>query len=114
VSACSPTAAIPAPTISPWSSSSICSAKVFGSLPSCADGDPLFALADLGDPELGSFSLAEKTAVLLPFGMGDRADILFATDLPLSVWAEAARQAGSIRGAERILLSAARSGQDDG
>ena len=32
-----------------------------------------------------------------------------ATDLPLSVWTEAARQAGSIRAAERIAASIARS-----
>ncbi|RJG46209.1 DUF2958 domain-containing protein [Mesorhizobium sp. DCY119] len=72
-----------------------------------ADGDTLFGLADLGYPELGSFSLLEMTAVRLPFGMGIERDILFATDLPLSVWAEAARQAGSIRAAERILFSVA-------
>jgi hypothetical protein len=35
-----------------------------------ADGDTLFGLADLGEPELGSFSLAEMTSVRLPFGMG--------------------------------------------
>lgn len=52
------------------------------------------------------------TSVRLPFGMGIERDILFATDLPLSVWAEAARQAGSIRAAERILSSAARSHRD--
>lgn len=59
-----------------------------------ADGDTLYGLADLGDPEIGSFSLLEMTWVRLPFGMGIERDILFATDLPLSVWTEAARQAG--------------------
>jgi len=49
------------------------------------------------------------TSVRLPFGMGIERDILFATDLPLSVWAEAARQAGSIRPAERIVATVARS-----
>jgi hypothetical protein len=73
------------------------------------DGDTLFGLADLGDPEIGSFSLLEMTSVRLPFGMGIERDILFATDLPLSVWAEAARQAGSIRAAERIVATVARS-----
>ncbi|RUV09405.1 DUF2958 domain-containing protein [Mesorhizobium sp. M5C.F.Ca.IN.020.32.2.1] len=77
-----------------------------------ADGDILYGLADLGDPEIGSFSLLEMTSVRLPFGMGIERDILFATDLPLSVWAEAARQAGSVRAAERILSSAARSRRD--
>ena len=52
------------------------------------------------------------TSVRLPFDMGIERDILFATDLPISVWAEAARQAGSIRAAERMLLSATRSLQD--
>ncbi|RWD43464.1 DUF2958 domain-containing protein [Mesorhizobium sp.] len=73
------------------------------------DGDIMFGLADIGDPEIGSFSLLEMTSVRLPFGMGIERDILFATDQPLSVWAEASRQAGSIRAAERILSSAARS-----
>ena len=72
-----------------------------------ADGDTLYGLADLGDPEIGSFSLLEMTSVRLPFGMGIERDILFATDLPLSVWAEAARQAGSIRAAERIVATVA-------
>lgn len=73
-----------------------------------ADGDTLFGVADLGCPELGSFSLEELTSVRLPFGMGIERDTLFATDRPLSVWAEAARQAGSIRAAERIVASMAR------
>lgn len=71
-----------------------------------ADDDTLFGLADLGCPELGSFSLGELASVQLPFDMGIERDIAFETDLPLSVWAEAARRAGSIRGAERILASA--------
>ena len=74
-----------------------------------ADGDTLYGLADLGDPEIGSFSLLEMTSVRLPFGMGIERDILFVTDLPLSVWAEAAHQAGSIRAAERIVATVARS-----
>ncbi|SMH29776.1 DUF2958 domain-containing protein [Mesorhizobium australicum] len=68
-----------------------------------ADGDTLCGLADLGYPELGSFSLEDLTSVRLPFGMGIERDILFQTDLPISAWAEAARQAGSIRAAERIV-----------
>ncbi|CAN7562575.1 MULTISPECIES: DUF2958 domain-containing protein [Mesorhizobium] len=77
-----------------------------------ADGDAMFGLADLGYPELGSFSLLEMTSVRLPFGMGIERDILFATDLPISAWAEAARRAGSIRDAERVLYLAAQSGRE--
>ena len=73
-----------------------------------ADGDTLFGLADLGYPELGSFSLDELTSIVLPFGMGIERDILFTGDFPISVWAEAARQARSIRAAERILYRAQR------
>src|SRR5690606_2395544 len=72
-----------------------------------ADGDVLYGLADLGFPEIGSFSLEELAAVRLPFGMGIERDILVAADQPLSVWAEAAHQAGSIRAAERILYARA-------
>ncbi|RWJ31991.1 DUF2958 domain-containing protein [Mesorhizobium sp.] len=72
-------------------------------------GDILYGLADLGFPEIGSFSLEELAAVRLPFNMGIERDSLFATDLPLSVWADAAHQAGSIRAAERIVASIARS-----
>jgi hypothetical protein len=57
--------------------------------------------------ELGSFSLEELASIVLPFGMGIERDILFTGDLPISVWAEAAREAGSIRAAERILYRAA-------
>ena len=72
-----------------------------------ADGDTLFGLADLGYPELGSFSLEELASIVLPFGMGIERDILFTGDFPILVWAEAAREAGSIRAAERILYRAA-------
>jgi hypothetical protein len=77
-----------------------------------ADGDTLFGLADLGFPELGSFSLEELTSIVLPFGMGIERDILFTGDFPISVWAEAARQAGSIRAAERILYRASQPRRD--
>jgi hypothetical protein len=72
-----------------------------------ADGDTLFGLADLGDPELGSFSLEEMTSIRLPFGMGIERDILFEGLFPLSVYAEAARQAGSVVCSERLLRAAA-------
>lgn len=74
-----------------------------------ADGDILFGLADLGYPELGSFSLDELASIRLPFGMGIERDVLFQTDTPVSTWAEAARRAGSIRGAERTLCAGRRS-----
>ncbi|RWB24566.1 MAG: DUF2958 domain-containing protein [Mesorhizobium sp.] len=69
------------------------------------DGDMLYGLADLGFPEIGSFSLEELASVRLPVDMGIERDILFATELPLSVWADAAHQAGSIRAAERIVVN---------
>lgn len=77
-----------------------------------ADGDTFFGLADLGYPELGTFSLEEMASIRLPFGMGIERDILFTSDFPLSTWAEAARQAGSIRAAERILYRAVRARGD--
>ncbi|WP_134726922.1 DUF2958 domain-containing protein [Paracoccus luteus] len=67
------------------------------------DGDILFGLADLGYPELGSFSLEELSSLRLPFGLGIERDILFASDIPISLWAEAARETGSIRAAERVI-----------
>ena len=78
-----------------------------------ADGDTLFGLADLGEPELGSFSLSEMQSVRLPFGMGIERDILFEGRFPLSVYAEAARRTGSIAAAERLLHTAARSRRED-
>lgn len=72
------------------------------------DGDTLFGLADLGEPELGYFSLEEMVSVRLPFGLGIERDILFSGDVPTSVGAETAREAGSIRRAERIIYAAAR------
>ena len=70
------------------------------------DGDLLYGLADFGEPEIGSFSLSEMTSLDLPWSMGIERDILFTGDYPLSVWAEAAIEAGSIRAAERILYRA--------
>ena len=42
-----------------------------------ADGDTPFGLADLGYPELGSFSLAELASITLPFGMGIERTLMF-------------------------------------
>lgn len=67
------------------------------------DGDIMFGLTDLGYPELGSWSLSEMQSIRLPFGMGIERDLLFSGDFPISVWAEAARETGSIRAAERLL-----------
>lgn len=79
-----------------------------------ADGDTLFGLADLGFgcPELGSFSLAEIAGVRLPLGLRIERDLHFASRFPLSRWAEAARQAGSIIGAEPILRRAGARGTE--
>ena len=72
-----------------------------------SDDDTLFGLADLGFgcPELGSFSLSEIAALRLPFGLRIARDAQFATDMPLSRWADTARAHGSIRAAERLLRS---------
>ncbi|MCW8307621.1 DUF2958 domain-containing protein [Acidiphilium sp. PA] len=78
-----------------------------------ADGDRLFGLADLGEPELGSFSLAEMAAVRLPLGLGIERDLLFEGMVPISVWADAAREAGGIREAERVLYTAHRARSQD-
>ena len=73
-----------------------------------ADGDTLFGLADLGYPELGSFSLEELASIALPFGMRIERDILFTGDFPISVWAEAAREVGSIRPPSVCFTASAR------
>ena len=69
------------------------------------DGDALFGLADLGFgcPELGWFSLSELARIVLPFGLGIERDLSFASRLPLSKWAAAARATGSILTPETIL-----------
>lgn len=69
------------------------------------DGDILFGLADLGYPELGSWSLREMAAIRLHFGLGIERDLHFEGRFPISVWAEAARAEGSIRAAERVLYA---------
>ncbi len=74
-----------------------------------ADGDTLFGLADLGFgcPELGFFSLGEIGRLRLPFGLSIERDRAFATPFPLSVWADQARQSGSILAAEAELAARA-------
>ncbi len=73
------------------------------------DGDTLFGLADLGFgcPELGTFSLSDIASLRLPYGMAIERDIAFETPFPLSRWADAARQGGSIIRAEGVLRRAA-------
>ena len=79
-----------------------------------ADNDTLFGLADLGEPELGYFSLAEMAAVHLPLGLGIERDLLFEGMVTISVWADAARTAGGIREAERMLYAVHRARSQDG
>ncbi len=71
------------------------------------DGDTLFGLADLGEPELGCFSLAEIEAVELPFGLGIERDLLFEGAFPLSVYVQAAHTAAQIVIDDRSLRAAA-------
>jgi len=80
------------------------------------DGDTLFGLADLGFgcPELGSFSLSEIAAVRLPFGLSIERDLTFQSVIPLSIWAEWARRAGSILWAQTLLGRAVRGGSSPG
>jgi hypothetical protein len=60
--------------------------------------DILFGFVDLGfgSSKLGSFALAELESIRLPFGLGIERAILFEGEYPLSVYAEAARCAGSL------------------
>ncbi len=57
-----------------------------------------FGLADLGfgTPEIGSFSLTELESFQGPFGLGIERDLYFEGKFSLSVYAEAARNAGRI------------------
>lgn len=79
------------------------------------DDDTLFGLADLGFgcPELGVFSLSEIAAVRLPFGLTIERDTSFETAHPLSVWADTARQMGSIIAADQMLTRTARPSRDE-
>ena len=73
------------------------------------DGDILFGLCDLGFacPEMGSASLAEIAAVTLPFGLTIERDLCFEGRFPLTIYADAARVAGSITEDEARLEAAA-------
>ena len=80
------------------------------------DGDILFGLCDLGFgcPEMGAASLAEITAVTLPFGLTIERDLCFEGRFPLTIYADAARSIGSITEDEARLeaASAARAHED--
>ncbi len=62
------------------------------------DGDTLFGLADLGFgfPELGNASLGEIAAIRVGFGLRIERDLHFRAKAPLSVYTEAAQEAGRI------------------
>jgi hypothetical protein len=59
-------------------------------------------LADLREPELGSFSLAEMTSIRLPFGMGVERDLVFTGMVPIGL-GRGARRTGTIRAAKRLI-----------
>lgn len=66
-------------------------------------GDIMFGLADIGYLELcrGAWkSCCARSDCPSAWGSSD---LLFAGDVPIPVWAEAARETGSIRAAERVL-----------
>ena len=71
--------------------------------------DLLFGLCDLGMgyPELGYVSLTELEGVTGRLGLGIERDLHFEGRFPLSVYAEAARAAGSITETEPLLRAAA-------
>lgn len=81
-----------------------------------AGGDIMFGLAQLNDaPELGSFSLEELATLELPFGgMHIERDVFFTGAFPISAYAEAARETGSIAAAIRVLSNSARAGRGEG
>lgn len=79
-----------------------------------ADNDTCFGLADLGFPELGSFSLEELATLELPFGMNIERDVFFTGTFPISAYAEAAHETGIITAAIRILSNAARAKGGEG
>ena len=79
-----------------------------------ADQDTCFGLADLGFPELGTFSLEELAALELPFGMHIERDVFFTGAFPISAYSEAAPETGSITAEIRILANVARATSGEG
>jgi hypothetical protein len=90
-------------TTFPLSNSSTLLALAPGWQPSSRRSDQLFGLTDLGFPELGYWSLSEMQALRLPFGLGIERDLHFEGAFPLSIYAEAARQAGRIVFSKHLL-----------
>lgn len=76
---------------------------------SAEDDDILFGLCDLGMgfPELGYVRQSELESVQGRLGLGIERDLYFEGRFPISVYAEAARQAGGITEATRALAQAA-------
>lgn len=76
---------------------------------SAEDNDILFGLCDLGMgfPELGYVRLSELEGVKGRLGLGIERDLHFEGRFPISVYAEAVRQAGGITEATRTLAQAA-------
>ena len=62
------------------------------------DGDTLFGLADMGVgfPELGYFSLSELAGLCTKSGFRVERELYFETEAPISVYAETARELGSL------------------
>ena len=62
------------------------------------DGDTLFGLCDMGfgEPELGNVSLNDLQTTKVGYGLGIERDRWFVGRYPMSVYAEAAREANHI------------------
>lgn len=62
------------------------------------DGDTLFGLADMGVgfPELGYFSLSELAGLCTKSGFRVERELYFEAESPISVYAETARELGSL------------------
>lgn len=67
------------------------------------DGDTLFGIADLGEPEFGSFSLSELEGLVLPLRSQIERDPHFVGRYPISIYAEAARATGSLEEGIRLV-----------
>jgi len=68
--------------------------------------DLAFGLCDLGHPELGWVSLSELASVRGAFGLPVERDYQFDGEYPISVYAKAARIAGTIVTDDRRLAQA--------
>lgn len=68
--------------------------------------DLAFGLCDLGHPELGWVSLTELASVRGPLGLPIERDLHFSAEHRISVYAQAARVAGTIVTDDRSLSAA--------